>query len=157
VLIIGAKLPKHSKGKVIALSDGSPYKSKVLTKAAIDKSHLPEPELEKYLKTILEERFLSLSNDSRFTIVDDDIFLENKQLNSFSPKEKLLLKNFILSNRKIVTREDLADMLWGKGKFDKYSDWAIDKFISTMRKKIARTNTLAKIETIKGEGYKFSQ
>ncbi len=52
----------------------------------------------------------------------------------------------------LVTRDDLAKVLWGDGWADRYSDWAIDQLISTLREKMGLAKQKANIVTKKGEG-----
>ncbi len=83
-------------------------------------------------------------------------------LNGCPVKEKITLHeyhilSFFLENPNvIVSRDKLSELLWGKDAFDKYSDWAIDKSISLLRKKLEQIGVSSdKLQTIKGRGYRW--
>lgn len=57
----------------------------------------------------------------------------------------------------LVTKDDIAKVLWGEAWADRYSDWAIDQLISTLREKLATIKHDGKIVTKKGEGIIFLQ
>ena len=64
----------------------------------------------------------------------------------------LLLKN----KGKVVSREQIAEAVWRKGWQDKYSDWAIDKTISGLRKKLKKLWIDPQIiATVKTKGFKL--
>ncbi|MBI5613654.1 helix-turn-helix domain-containing protein [Candidatus Gottesmanbacteria bacterium] len=79
-----------------------------------------------------------------------------------------LLLNLTISQRKVleymelhpgelVTKDDVAKVLWGESWADRYSDWAIDQLISTLRDKMVKIKHKGKIVTKKGEGIIFIQ
>ena len=54
----------------------------------------------------------------------------------------------------LVTREEVAKVLWGKKWSDKYSDWAIDKAVSRLRKVLRELGVSPKVvKTLKGRGF----
>lgn len=62
-----------------------------------------------------------------------------------------------LENRagQLVTKDDIAQVLWGEAWADRYSDWAIDQLVSTLRDKFTSMKYSGKIITKKGEGIIF--
>jgi len=64
-----------------------------------------------------------------------------------------ILEYFYKLENKPISRDDLAKILWGKSWQEKYSDWAMDKAISRLRKKMKGSEF--KIITVKNLGYKF--
>lgn len=54
----------------------------------------------------------------------------------FTFQEFKLLSYFITNENKIISRDEVAQTLWGKKYIEQYSDWSIDKIISTIRKKL---------------------
>ena len=148
----------QEKFRLIAnLSEGSAYKSKLLTQHVVQFPKLEKNELELKLKELLMIRFEFSSSNAKLKIIDGNVFLENKKFEGITSTESDLLKLFINNEDTVVNREMIADLLWGKEKYEKYSDWAIDKHISIIRKKLEQNSLDAHIETIKGSGYKFSQ
>ena len=79
---------------------------------------------------------------------------KNILLKSLSKKELQILKVFMGSKNKIVTKEKLGNIIW-KGNIEAaYSDWALDQAVSRFRKKLTKLgfskDTLA---TVNGKGY----
>lgn len=52
----------------------------------------------------------------------------------------------------IVTKDDVAKAIWGDEWEDSYSDWAIDKLISNLRKKLKEAGYPKTIKAFKGKG-----
>jgi hypothetical protein len=72
-----------------------------------------------------------------------------------SRTQRDMLKYLMQHAGQIITREQVAQVLWGDKWPDKYSDWAIDRFISNLRKHIGGYPTAGFIRTKKGEGYLY--
>lgn len=53
----------------------------------------------------------------------------------------------------IVSRDEVAKSIWDENWTEKYSDWAIDKLMHEIRKKLRLSKTNYNIETINGKGY----
>lgn len=83
----------------------------------------------------------------------DPISEINKNISSFGAKEYKLLKCLIDKNGEILTYDDIADLIWGQGRFKSY--WAINKIVQRIQKKINSLNIALKIEGIRGVGYKI--
>lgn len=76
----------------------------------------------------------------------------------FTRQEFDLLSFFLKHPDKVHSRDDVANVIWGKEMDEKYSDWAIDQLISKLRKKLGRLSVKERvIATIRGRGYRFSQ
>jgi len=85
------------------------------------------------------------------------IYLNREEItNLFSIGEQEIFKKLINKKGKILTRDEISCVLWGKNWADKYSDWAIDKAISRIRSKLEKVWLGKKIlKTIKGQGVKL--
>jgi len=71
-------------------------------------------------------------------------------------QEYHLLVGFLKNPKKIISRDEIAEILWGKKSFEKYSDWAIDQIISQLRKKLTQIGVSTKnLQTIRGRGYRL--
>ncbi|HQF36238.1 MAG TPA: helix-turn-helix domain-containing protein [Candidatus Dojkabacteria bacterium] len=90
------------------------------------------------------------------------LFVKNLQShNDNSPKvdiqdllsyQELLVYNLLSSrNGQIVTKEDIAKLIWKEEWLEKYLDWAIAQIISQLRKKLSLKSIT--IKASKGEGY----
>ncbi|HUW24868.1 MAG TPA: winged helix-turn-helix domain-containing protein [Patescibacteria group bacterium] len=79
-----------------------------------------------------------------------------------APREKItlsehrLLTVFLKNPNKVISRDRLAEAIWEKDSFEKYSDWAMDQSISLLRKKLDSLGVSPNsIQTIKGWGYRW--
>lgn len=88
----------------------------------------------------------------------DQIFYGSTPCNDrFTFQEFKLLVYLITNEGKVVSRDEVGQILWGKGYVEKYSDWSIDKLISSIRKKFDDMNFPShKLTTLKKRGFMFS-
>lgn len=83
-----------------------------------------------------------------------DVDFESINLSSNPTAQEInLIRHFKEHINKPLTRDDIAKVIWGNTWTTKYSDWAIDKAISRLRKKILSENY--KIITVKNLGYEL--
>lgn len=68
-------------------------------------------------------------------------------------KELIVYTLFEKTPGEIVSKEKIAETMWGDDWEQNYSDWAIDKMISNIRKKLQECDSRAEIKVIKGEGF----
>lgn len=59
----------------------------------------------------------------------------------------------MLDSDSIVTRDKIAEIIWGMDKEDRYSDWAIDQTIHRIRQKIKKAKLPFSLQTKKGIGF----
>lgn len=105
---------------------------------------------------IFQEYLEKYSFTDKFLIdTKGEIILNKVCISSFfSEKEKKILTLFIKKEGIIISREDLAEILWKDDNEDAYSDWVIDQTISRLRKKIGRIGLSPKrIKTVKKQGF----
>lgn len=70
-----------------------------------------------------------------------------------SLKEYLLFNTLLLNKGDVVSREDIAKVLWGTEHIEKYSDYAIEKTIQIIRKKLLEYSYNYEIKVKRGVGY----
>lgn len=77
-------------------------------------------------------------------------------------KEKITLNEynllvFLLKNKgKVISRDQIGDVLWGKGSYEQYSDWAIDQLVSQLRKKAKKLGINPNcLQTVRNRGYRW--
>lgn len=96
-------------------------------------------------------------------IIYDD---ESKQLmwrvksleDIFTKNEYAVLELLVKQDEHIVSRDEIAITLWGEEHLEKYSDWAIDKTISLIRKKLIAVGlSEGNIVTVKKRGFKWTK
>lgn len=75
---------------------------------------------------------------------------------NFTKLEREIFTFLIQKPNSLITREQIAAIIWPQDSAEKYSDWAIDSHISRLRKKFARLGLDEKmLETVKGKGVIF--
>ncbi len=70
----------------------------------------------------------------------------------FGSKEYKLLMELIRKKGEVLSYDEIADLIWGEGKFKSY--WAINKIIQRINKKIKNLKTNYQIKGVRGIGYK---
>ena len=87
-------------------------------------------------------------------IIPDEMIVKLKgQAINLSKTEYMMLKKLVENPDKVFSREDLIDVIWGKGHF--IDENTIDVYIGYLRSKIDNTIKEEYIKTIRGVGYKL--
>jgi len=106
----------------------------------------------KYINMKLLELFLSYKYQSKISSKPK----ANIYTDRFSPQEFAIYKLLKESKGEIISKEQVAQVLWGKKtKKNKQKGWAIDQLMKRLRKKINDNEGLT-IQTIRGRGYRLS-
>jgi DNA-binding winged helix-turn-helix (wHTH) protein len=146
---------------------------KILKEILLDKKVQIEDRLQKQFLTVtgitsenfeiikpkLMESFTSKQINLEVLRKPDYIVIADKQiyLPDLTPQQEQILKLLIENEGKLVTRDDIAKKIWGEDHLEKYSDYAIDKQISKLRKYIKKSGINKQvISTKKGKGYVIS-
>ena len=80
----------------------------------------------------------------------------NKTITEYLSGQELKVFNLLESKKgEVVSRDEIAKIMWGDNWNDKYSDWSIDKVISNIKKKLFENNDVHTIKTFKGEGFQL--
>lgn len=79
----------------------------------------------------------------------------NAELLNLTKSQRTLLAYLEGRSGELVTKDDIAKVLWGEAWADRYSDWAIDQLVSTLREKMSTMKHDGTIVTKKGEGIVF--
>jgi len=109
-----------------------------------------------HLKIPLLTKVIDRENQlSQIRLFNQKIYINNKDLtDQFTRLEKILLIS-LLSQKQLVKRETIATSLWGDNP-DKYSDWAIDRLVYRIRKKLISLGVDGRIlKTVKKKGLIF--
>lgn len=95
---------------------------------------------------------------SEFSIQEGRLMLNHVPLDKlFSRKEHRVLKLLLEKNGEVVSREDIARVIWPTDTDEQYSDWAIDQIITRLRKRLGTLSLPASmIVSARGKGYRFS-
>jgi len=137
-------------------------------------------QLKKYADFLINTNILRLKSDSTYTIFcglfshfiynqipknklifeekTNQLFLGAKSIgNRFTFQESKMLIHFIKNENKTISRDEVAQILWGKNYIESYSDWSIDKLISVLRKKMNQVGFSSKsLITLKKRGFSFT-
>jgi len=74
---------------------------------------------------------------------------------SINGKELELLENLLLNKKQIVSREILANKIWGYNSEAEYNN--VEVYISFLRKKLKLLKSKVKIKAVRGLGYKMEE
>lgn len=122
-----------------------------------------QPFCQLFQDAILKKVMPSVSSgDSQEKLVFDPklnsiIFQGESIEEKFTRQEHELLTYFLKKSNIVHSRDEIAETIWGKESYEKYSDWAIDQLISKIRKKLKKLGANGNaLITIRGRGYKFA-
>ncbi len=87
-------------------------------------------------RTYLLESIMNLKKKQKKTITLNDIELALTKI------EFEIFKLLNNNSNRIISKEEIANIIWEQEATNKYSDWAIDKHISNLRKKLPQNITL---------------
>lgn len=85
----------------------------------------------------------------------DTTITQRELKKTLTAKELLLLNLLKEEGSNLVTREKIAETMWGDKWEENYSDWAIDKLVSNLRKKLEKLKYPGVIKVLKGKGIMF--
>ncbi len=108
----------------------------------------------KYINPLFKE-FITRVDASKFqedAVITHDS-TRKELVKSLTVKELALFEALENSSPQKVARETLAEVLWGKSWHENYSDWALNKQISNLRKKMAQAKYSKTIKVLKTEGF----
>lgn len=94
---------------------------------------------------------------SKLILKDNLILIGEKDITyELSRKERSFMKLLLSSKKKIISRDVVAQAIWGKEWEEKYSDWAIDRLAFRLRLKLAKIGIDEKLlKTVKKKGFLF--
>lgn len=107
---------------------------------------------------MLEEYVASLCRPKTlFTVSGGHVYLNGVPVtDTFSGNEVRVLQVFADAPASVVSRDAVAQAIWGTSWEDRYSDWAIDQTIGRIRKKMLRFDfPKTMIRTVKGKGFVY--
>ncbi|MFC1790000.1 helix-turn-helix domain-containing protein [Patescibacteria group bacterium] len=85
-----------------------------------------------------------------------DLYFNDLDLaNVLTAQEYLVFKKLYAKKNRLVSREEIAKTMWPENWTEKYSEWAIDKVIARIRKKIGDSGRKQVLQVIKGHGLKL--
>ncbi len=104
------------------------------------------------------KNMISLGGDIFVDTKSMEVVLAGKYSGDYLTKSEYRVVKILTQHRgEIVTREKIAEVLWEEDYIEKYSDWAIDKLISRLRKKLCTNRGSFPIKTLRGHGFLISK
>lgn len=146
------------------ISNNYLFESGILVKNDDGSVRTFSPLLDNYIKnTLLEE---SNSNNPAVNEASKVFKIDNEDrvitkghavIGSELTKTEFDVLAYLIENSgKAVTRDEIGVVMWGDERFEKYSDYAIDRLISRIRSKIGENASAPKyLKTVKGVGFRF--
>jgi SAM-dependent methyltransferase len=117
----------------------------------------------RYRRYLLRKKNLGKSSPEKYLICCANIAIEKKTYeiisnntptNAYLSESQFAVLSYLLSkSSRVVTREEIASVIWKENANIQYSDWAISKIISRLRKILKKYNSSLKITTLKSRGY----
>ena len=106
---------------------------------------------EEYLDKLLQKKVPEIK------MVGEILTVGNQRVETLlSNQEERVMRLLASQVDKIVSRDEVAEAIWGKLSMDNYSDWAINQIIRRIRVKIGDIREDKKlIETIRGKGFRL--
>lgn len=137
---------------ILKFSEGKTYISKILCQEIKKAGHVSNPFI--LCKDVSTTLRIGKVNSKLKLQENNVIYYNDRSINSlFSYQELSTLLILVKNQNQVVNRDDIAEALWHKKAFEKYSDWAIDKFVSLLRQKLKKLNFSGEIKAKKGEGF----
>jgi len=117
-----------------------------------DKYSFFSPLFEKFVQEQkIEKPILSVSEQTGQILINGLPVKEKITLSEYK-----LLSAFLRQPNQVISRDKIAEVLWGCNFFEKYSDWTIDQMIFLIRKKLRYWGISPEnLQTIKGWGYRW--
>ncbi len=112
------------------------------------------PILVSYIKRFSSNKAIEQSlkiSDYRLELETNNLYFENRLLKKLSPFEKNALEILIQNPNQIVSKEQLAEKLWGHS-LEKRNIASIQNTLSKLRD-LLQENKSIKIDTVRGVGY----
>jgi hypothetical protein len=90
-------------------------------------------------------------------IGDGKIILAESSIKRYLTPQQIMVLKYLLEKSdakkgELVTKEDLAKLLWGEDWANNYSNWAIDKQITRLRNKLEENNFPKKLVVVRNKG-----
>lgn len=96
----------------------------------------------------------TISESVEIDPISGEIYIGNEPNEQYLSEKELDIVNLFLQNRgNPVSRDDIAEVLWGTSSIQNYSDWAIDKTVSRIRYKLEDKKPYRIIKTLRSKGF----
>lgn len=150
------KFNQIEKGLIHKHSNKSAHITKAICQLIAMTQEDDSSELGKQISTMIQNKFSSTNKRNIIKTRNNRFYLSDKDLTpDLTHTEQKILQTFLNYNDQFISREQIAKILWDDKIQEKYSDMAIDKSISLLRKKISKYQPTTKIQAVKAKGYRL--
>lgn len=106
-----------------------------------------------YIENSMREN-LSIELNDKHQIIINNLIADSM----LSRYEKKIMRHFLKYPDTVVSREQLAEVIWDDLSHENYTDWALDQIIKRLRLKLRQIGlTPHLIKTLRNRGYIFNQ
>lgn len=112
----------------------------------VDNNKINVPMLADVIATTIVKNKLNINEIGKLSGLD---------LNMLTRAEQEIVKT-LAETSEVISRDQVADIIWRDMATEKYSDWAIDQRIARLRRKIIDLGFNIDVQTIYGKGYKLA-
>lgn len=153
--LLGRKFKMEEVAAIKKISEGKPMliKQCCLTLSDVKSPGNPEKLLEN------NRRITELRSANKLVFSGDNkLFVGNNQVTYiFSSLERNLLVQLIKNSGEVVSKDEIAKLMWGRRVLEKYSESAMAQIVKRVRSKLELIEIpKSKLQTISGEGYLFN-
>lgn len=151
-LIVFLRDGKISKSIKTGLLDKNIFKSHSKNKDIVQFSI---PLFEEYVRELRSKHSKSSAD---IEIKDGLVYLKGQAIDEELSVQELNILTFLIDRySKVVSRDEVAEVIWGEEKSEEYSDWAIDQAVSRIRKKLGDNGYKPTyLHTVRGRGFMLS-
>lgn len=155
--LLDVEFTEKERRAIREISRGYPYLIKYACFALVNEPKGVNPE--EYLQNnVLIRNVLSEIDERKaveVNVVSGDIRIGGDSVvYLFTPMEYNVLMLMASSQGKLVSKDDIAEVMWPGESIESYSDWAISQLIKRLRKKLKSMGVSEKvIKTVHGRGY----
>ena len=148
-------LSKYINDKTIKVNSRGKYLKR--TGILNEKGEIFSPLLEKFIKSKMKE-VVERNNNETLLIKEKTVYINETPINDQPTKNEFKILHELYKHKgNLLDRNKIAESLWGENKVEDYSDWAIDRTISRLRKKLGDSAQNPRfLHTVKGRGYKLT-
>lgn len=109
---------------------------------------------------LLKDEIIRLASSKRKLILSkNEVFLNQVPVTKyFSRKERSVIKLLLSNEGKVVTREEIGNVIWPLNVEEKFSEWAIDQLIKRLRERLTELLIPRTVlRSVRGKGYLYVQ
>lgn len=106
-------------------------------------------------KGLVIPQIINENTSSNIEIKGNRVYIHNSPIeHELTKREFTVLQHLIQRQKQVVSRDELARVIWGSQVEEKFSDWSLDQTISRLRKKLGDNGYKPELlKTVRGRGF----